>query len=187
MIPEKTIPVVTVHEPEMTEYIMRALRSYGLYSAEIVFRTPYAAEAVRTALRKFPDMTIGAGTVISEAQCRDALEAGAKFIVSPGLSAPVARLCAREGIDYFPGCVTPTEMMAALDLGLTTVKFFPAEVYGGLETIRVLSAPFPQLMFIPTGGIGRHNMQAYLDFDRVAAIGGSFLVQEALAAWGRQE
>ena len=187
MLPDRTLPVVTIHEPGMTEYTMRALRASRLRSAEIVFRTPFAAEAVSVASHKCPDMAIGAGTIVNEAQCRDAIAAGAKFIVSPGFSASIARLCEREHVDYFPGCVTPTEMMAALDFGITTVKFFPAEAYGGIGAIRALSAPFPQLSFIPTGGIGRHNMQEYLNFDRVVAIGGSFLVQEALAAWEKRE
>ena len=113
-------------------------------------------------------------------QCRDALQAGAQFIVSPGLSVAVANICKEEGIPYYPGCVTPTEIMQALELGITTVKFFPANIYGGLKALKALSAPFPQVKFIPTGGVDRSNIDEFLAFDKIAAIGGSFFVKEAL-------
>lgn len=125
-------------------------------------------------------MQIGAGTVINAEQCKAALEAGATFIVSPGLSPSVARICNEKKIPYYPGCVTPTEIMAALELGITTVKFFPANIYGGLKALKALSAPFPQVKFIPTGGVDRSNIDEFLAFDKVAAIGGSFFVKEAL-------
>ena len=125
-------------------------------------------------------MIVGAGTVLTTAQVDDAIEAGAKFIVSPGLSVPVAMMCKENNVPYYPGCVTPTEIMQALDLGITTVKFFPANVYGGLKALKALSAPFPQVKFIPTGGVDRSNIDEFLAFDKVAAIGGSFFVKEAL-------
>ena len=125
-------------------------------------------------------MEIGAGTVINAEQCKKAIEAGATFIVSPGLSADVAKVCQENKIPYYPGCVTPTEIMAALELGITTVKFFPAGVYGGLKAIKALSAPFPQVKFIPTGGVDRSNIDEFLAFDKIAAIGGTFFVAEAL-------
>ena len=125
-------------------------------------------------------MEIGAGTVINAEQCRKAMEAGAKFIVSPDLSASVAQICKDAGLPYYPGCVTPTEIMQALELGITTVKFFPANVYGGLKALKALSGPFPQVKFIPTGGVDRSNIDEFLAFDKVAAIGGSFFVKEAL-------
>jgi 2-dehydro-3-deoxyphosphogluconate aldolase/(4S)-4-hydroxy-2-oxoglutarate aldolase len=125
-------------------------------------------------------MNIGAGTVINAQQCEDALAAGAQFIVSPGLSVAVAKICNERGIPYYPGCVTPTEIMAALELGITTVKFFPANVYGGLKAMKALSAPFPQVKFIPTGGVDRSNIDEFLAWDKIAAIGGSFFVKEAL-------
>ena len=128
-----------------------------------------------------PDiLEIGAGTVINAAQCEAALAAGATFIVSPGLSPAVAEICNARGIPYYPGCVTPTEIMAALELGITTVKFFPANIYGGLKALKALSAPFPQVKFIPTGGVDRSNIDEFLAFDKVAAIGGSFFVKESL-------
>jgi 2-dehydro-3-deoxyphosphogluconate aldolase/(4S)-4-hydroxy-2-oxoglutarate aldolase len=125
-------------------------------------------------------MNVGAGTVINAEQCKTALEAGAQFIVSPGLSVSVAEICKEKNIPYYPGCVTPTEIMQALELGITTVKFFPANIYGGLKALKALSGPFPQVKFIPTGGVDRNNIDEFLAFDKVEAIGGSFFVTEAL-------
>ena len=177
----KYIPVVVIKELSEADRILTALKESGIYCAEITFRTSCAAEAIAYAVRNYPDMEIGAGTVINAEQCHAALDAGAEFIVSPGLSADVARLCKEKNIPYYPGCVTPTEIMAALELGITTVKFFPANVYGGLTALKALSAPFPQVGFIPTGGVDRENIDEFLAFDKVAAIGGSFFVKEALA------
>ena len=178
---EKFIPVVVIKELAETDTILTALKNNGINTAEITFRTACAAEAIAYACKNYPEMNIGAGTVINEEQCEAALAAGAKFIVSPGLSVAVARVCKLRGIPYYPGCVTPTEIMAALDLGITTVKFFPANVYGGLKALKALSAPFPQVKFIPTGGVDRSNIDEFLAFDKIAAIGGSFFVKEALA------
>jgi 2-dehydro-3-deoxyphosphogluconate aldolase/(4S)-4-hydroxy-2-oxoglutarate aldolase len=125
-------------------------------------------------------MSVGAGTIINAEQCKTALEAGAQFIVSPGLSVAVAEICKEKNIPYYPGCVTPTEIMQALELGITTVKFFPANIYGGLKALKALSGPFPQVKFIPTGGVDRNNIDEFLAFDKVEAIGGSFFVTEAL-------
>lgn len=180
MIMDKLIPVVVIRQVSETRRVLTALRSRGINCAEITFRTACAEEAIAEGVRSFPDMNIGAGTVINAEQCRKALAAGAKFIVSPGLSEDVATVCRESCIPYYPGCVTPTEIMRALALGITTVKFFPADVYGGLKALKALSAPFPQVSFIPTGGVNRGNLEEYLAFDRVAAVGGSFLVEEAL-------
>ena len=177
---EKYIPVVVIKELPETDRILTALKNNGIHCAEITFRTACAAQAIAYAAEHYPDMEIGAGTVINADQCRAALEAGAKFIVSPGLSVAVAGICREAGVPYYPGCVTPTEIMAALELGITTVKFFPAGIYGGLAALKALSGPFPQVKFIPTGGVDRSNIEEYLAFDRVAAIGGSFFVKEAL-------
>ena len=160
---DKLIPVVVIKNLEDTEK-----------------RTACAKDAIALACEKFPDMNVGAGTVINGEQCVDALNAGAKFIVSPGLSVEVAEICKANGVPYYPGCVTPTEIMQALDMGITTVKFFPANVYGGLKALKALSAPFPQVKFIPTGGVNRENLDEFLAFDKVAAVGGSFFVEEAL-------
>ena len=177
---EKFVPVVVIKEIEETEKILNALKASGINCAEITFRTACAAEAIEKAVREFPDMSIGAGTVINAEQCNAALKAGAQFIVSPGLSVAVANICKENNIPYYPGCVTPTEIMQALELGITTVKFFPANIYGGLKALKALSAPFPQVKFIPTGGVDRSNIDEFLAFDKVEAIGGSFFVKEAL-------
>ena len=122
-------------------------------------------------------MNIGAGTVINEEQAIRAVNAGAKFIVSPGFSEKVALYVHKQGIPYYPGCVTPTEIMQALELGITTVKFFPANVYGGLKALKALSGPFPQVKFIPTGGVDLTNLKEFLEFDKIFAVGGSFMMK----------
>ena len=177
---EKRIPVVVIKELKDTDKILSALKDYGINVAEITFRTACAKDAIKYASEKYSDMLIGAGTVINAKQCKEAIKCGAKFIVSPGLSASVAKVCKKNNIPYYPGCVTPTEIMAALELGITTVKFFPANIYGGLAALKALSAPFPQVRFIPTGGVDRGNIEEFLAFDKVVAIGGSFFVKEAL-------
>ncbi|MBQ7408362.1 MAG: bifunctional 4-hydroxy-2-oxoglutarate aldolase/2-dehydro-3-deoxy-phosphogluconate aldolase [Clostridia bacterium] len=177
---DKYIPVVVIKELGETDKILSALQKSGINCAEITFRTACAKQAIEYACKNYPDMNIGAGTVINEEQCKDAISAGAKFIVSPGLSVAVANVCAQNNIPYYPGCVTPTEIMQALDLGITVVKFFPANVYGGLKALKALSAPFPQVKFIPTGGVDRSNIDEFLAFDKIYAIGGSFFVKEAL-------
>ena len=177
---QKFIPVVVIKEMSEVDKIMTALKNSDIYCAEITFRTACAAEAIAYAAKQYPDMEIGAGTVINAEQCEAALAAGATFIVSPGLSPAVAEICRDRGIPYYPGCVTPTEIMAALELGITTVKFFPANIYGGLKALKALSGPFPQVKFIPTGGVDRSNIDEFLAFDKIAAIGGSFFVKEAL-------
>lgn len=177
---EKNIPVVVIKELSETDKILTALCNSGIHCAEITFRTACAAEAIAYACEHYPNMSIGAGTVINAEQCQAAIDAGAQFIVSPGLSVAVAELCREKGLPYYPGCVTPTEIMQALELGITTVKFFPANIYGGLKALKALAAPFPQVKFIPTGGVDRGNIDEFLAFDKVAAIGGSFFVKEAL-------
>ena len=177
---DRLIPVVVIKNLDDTEKILAALKKDGINCAEITFRTACAKDAIALAVEKFPDMNVGAGTVINGRQCVEALNAGAKFIVSPGLSVEVAEICKANDVPYYPGCVTPTEIMQALDLGITTVKFFPANVYGGLKALKALSAPFPQVKFIPTGGVNKENLDEFLAFDKVAAVGGSFFVEEAL-------
>ena len=177
---EKYIPVVVIKELSETDKILTALKNNGIYTAEITFRTACAVEAIRYACEQYHDMCIGAGTVINAEQCEAALAAGAQFIVSPGLSVAVAKICNERGIPYYPGCVTPTEIMQALELGITTVKFFPANVYGGLKAMKALSAPFPQIKFIPTGGVNRDNLDEFLSWEKIYAVGGSFMVEEAL-------
>ena len=177
---DKRIPVVVIKEMSEVDKILPALENYGIHCAEITFRTACAAEAIAYACEKYPEMNIGAGTVINAEQCEKALEVGAKFIVSPGLSPAVAKICKLRGVPYYPGCVTPTEIMAALELGITTVKFFPANVYGGLKAMKALAGPFPQIKFIPTGGIDASNLEEYLAWEKIEAVGGSFYVKDAL-------
>lgn len=177
---DRKIPVVVIKELSETDKILTALQNYGINCAEITFRTACAAEAIAYACEKYPEMNIGAGTVINAEQCEKALKAGAKFIVSPGLSVAVAKICQEKGVPYYPGCVTPTEIMQALEFGITVVKFFPANVYGGLKAMKALSAPFPQIKFIPTGGVNKENMDEFLAWDKIYAVGGSFFVKDAL-------
>lgn len=178
---DRSIPVVVIKELSETDKILTALQNNGINCAEITFRTACAAEAIAYACKKYPDMNVGAGTVINAEQCEKALAAGAKFIVSPGLSVAVANICKERGVPYYPGCVTPTEIMQALELGITIVKFFPANVYGGLKAMKALAGPFPQIKFIPTGGVDRNNIDEFLAWEKIYAVGGSFFVQESLA------
>ncbi|NLK17197.1 MAG: bifunctional 4-hydroxy-2-oxoglutarate aldolase/2-dehydro-3-deoxy-phosphogluconate aldolase [Clostridiales bacterium] len=182
----KLVPVVVIEELGRTEVVMGALCEGGLPIAEITFRTAYAAEAIELAVKKFPDMIIGAGTVISSAQCERAVTSGAKFIVSPGLSEGVAKVCKERGIPYFPGCATPTEIIRALELGIDVVKFFPAQVYGGLKAINALGAAFPQVRFIPTGGVDNSNLAEFLKSKRIFACGGSWLLKDDIVSVVRE-
>lgn len=174
---KQVIPVVVINDEKETIEILSKLREGGINCAEITFRTACAKEAIAIGTKAFEDMNIGAGTVINAEQAKSAVQAGAKFIVSPGFSDEVARYCTDEKIPYYPGCVTPTEIMRALSYGLNVVKFFPAGVYGGLKAMKALSAPFPQVRFIPTGGVDLSNLKEYLDFDKVYAAGGSFMMK----------
>lgn len=174
---KQVIPVVVINDEKETIQILSKLREGGINCAEITFRTACAKEAIAIGTKAFEDMNIGAGTVINAEQAKSAVQAGAKFIVSPGFSDEVARYCTDEKIPYYPGCVTPTEIMRALSYGLNVVKFFPAGVYGGLKAMKALSAPFPQIKFIPTGGVDLSNLKEYLDFDKVYAVGGSFMMK----------
>lgn len=174
---KQVIPVVVINDEKETIEILSKLREGGINCAEITFRTACAKDAIAIGTKAFEDMNIGAGTVIKAEQAKSAVQAGAKFIVSPGFSDEVARYCTDEKIPYYPGCVTPTEIMRALSYGLNVVKFFPAGVYGGLKAMKALSAPFPQVRFIPTGGVDLSNLKEYLDFDKVYAVGGSFMMK----------
>ena len=173
----RVLPVVVIKNLEDTEPTLAALMEGGIPAAEITFRTACAADAIRIGAEKFPEMHIGAGTVINGAQAEQAIAAGATFIVSPGLSAEVAEVCKKADVPYFPGCATPTEIMQAISLGITTVKFFPANVYGGLGAIKALSGPFPQVKFLPTGGVDLSNIKDFLAIEKIVAVGGSFMMK----------
>ena len=171
------IPVVVLKNLEDTFPVLRALADGGIGIAEITFRTDCAEEAIRRASEQMGKMLIGAGTVVNAEQCERAIGAGAKFIVSPGFSEDVAKLCLEKNILYVPGTVTPTEIMTALSFGIRILKYFPAENYGGLKSIKALSAAFPQVLFVPTGGINANNLETYLSFEKIVACGGSWMLK----------
>ena len=178
----KVVPVVVINNIEDTIPTLQAMCDGNLPVAEITFRTACAEEAIRLGTKTFPDMYIGAGTVINLDQCKRAIDAGAKFIVSPGLSEEVALYCNEKGIAYYPGCVTPTEIMKAISLGIKVVKFFPANVYGGLKAIKALAGPFGQIKFLPTGGVSLENLKEFLDYDKIFAVGGSWMMKGDIKA-----
>ena len=173
----KIVPVVVIKDIAETEPVLGALCEGGLPVAEITFRTPCAADAIKLGCEKFPEMLIGAGTVINAEQCNKAIDCGAKFIVGPGFAAEVAEVCKARGVLYLPGCVTPTEIITAISYGLDTVKFFPCSNFGGLATLKALSAAFPQMKFMPTGGISEQNVLEHLAFDKIIACGGSWMMK----------
>lgn len=173
----KVVPVVVLKELSDTLPTLSAMCRGGVTVAEITFRTACAAEAIALGRKELPDMTIGAGTVINGEQCERAIAAGAQFIVGPGISEEVAAVCKAHEIPYFPGCVTPTEIMKALSLGYNIIKFFPAGVFGGLKALKALSGPFPQVKFLPTGGADLSNLEEYLAFDKIIAVGGSWMMK----------
>ena len=171
----KILPVAVIERTEDAVGTARALLAGGIDSIEITFRTAAAEAAIAHVSAQCPDMLIGAGTVITLDQCKRAVSAGAKFIVAPGLDEEVVTWCIERGIPVIPGCATPTEMMRAMKLGLSTVKFFPANVYGGAAAIKALGGPFNRLRFIPTGGVNAENLREYLSVPQVAAVGGSWM------------
>ena len=173
----KVIPVVVLHDETEANTQLSALLAGGLPVAEITFRTAYAEEGIKFATKNYPDLCVGAGTVINAEQARRAVKAGAKFIVSPGISEEVAKAAKELKVEYLPGIATPAEIMQAISLGLTTVKFFPANIYGGLPAVRALSAPFPQVKFVPTGGVDENNFTEFLSFEKVLAVGGSWMMK----------
>ncbi len=169
------VPVVVLDDAKDAVPTAKALLAGGVDVMEITFRTAAAADSIRAVAERCPDMLVGAGTVVTLEQCKQALECGAKFIVAPGFDEEVVRWCVERNIPITPGCVTPTEIMAAMKLGLSVVKFFPAGVYGGLKAMKALSAPFGGVKFIPTGGVDAKNLKEYLEAPFVHAVGGSWL------------
>ncbi len=173
----RVVPVVVINKIEETLPTMKALCDGDLPIAEITYRTACAKEAIALAVKEFPEMLIGAGTVINPMQAKEAISLGVKFIVGPGFNKEVAAVCRENSIPYFPGCVTPTEIMEAIEEGITVIKFFPANVYGGLKAMKSLAGPFPQITFIPTGGVNAENLAEYLQWDKIEAIGGSWMMK----------
>jgi 2-dehydro-3-deoxyphosphogluconate aldolase/(4S)-4-hydroxy-2-oxoglutarate aldolase len=168
------IPVVVLDNAERAVDTVKALAAGGVDVAEITLRTEAGLAAIEAARKGVPDVIVGAGTVITPVQCRKAIEAGAQFVVSPGLDKNIVECAYKMGVPVFPGCATPTEIMVALDAGLTVVKFFPANVYGGIKAIKALAGPFPQVKFIPTGGVDLSNLADYIH-ESVFAVGGGWL------------
>lgn len=179
------IPVVVLDDAKDAEPLGKALCEGGLPCAEVTFRTAAAPEAIATLTRKFPEMLVGAGTVLTPEQVDNAAAAGAKFIVSPGLNPRVVKHCLDKGIPVIPGTQTPSEMLQAMDLGLNVVKFFPAENVGGLATIKAIAAACTELKFVPTGGINAKNVRDYLAYDKILACGGSWMVKKDLVKDGK--
>ena len=174
------VPVVKIDDVEKAVPLAEALCRGGLPCAEITFRTEQAEESIRRISSAMPDMLVGAGTVLTPAQVDKAQAAGAKFIVSPGLNPTVVEHCKNKNIPIFPGCSSPSDIEKALELGLTCVKFFPAEQTGGIAAIKAMAAPYGNISFLPTGGINAKNLNDYLSFDKVVACGGSWMVDAAL-------
>ncbi len=171
------IPVVKIDRASDAVPLAKALIDGGLPVAEVTFRTEAAGEAIAEMCKAYPDMLVGAGTVLTTAQVDAAVKAGAKFIVSPGLNPKVVSYCKEFGIPVIPGVNNPSQIEQALELGLEVVKFFPAEASGGLAMIKAMSAPYGQLWFMPTGGINAANLKSYLDFNKILACGGSWMVK----------
>ncbi len=176
------VPVVKIDKPEDAVPLGQALMAGSLPLAEITFRTAAAEESMRRLTADLPDLLFGAGTVLTTEQVDRAIRAGAKFIVAPGLNPKIVEHCQRKRIPVMPGVESPTHVEAALEMGLSLLKFFPAEASGGVEMLKALAGPFPDVRYVPTGGINEKNMTSYLDLPHVAAIGGSWMVRPELIA-----
>lgn len=182
------VPVIKLNHPQRDAApLAKALCAGGVPVAEVTFRAAGAAEAIRQMAAEFPQMLVGAGTVLTTAQAEEAIHAGAKFIVTPGLDPELVTFCQSRGVPIFPGCTTPTDYHTALKLGLEVLKFFPAEQSGGLAKIKAMAAPFPMFQIMPTGGISLQNLAAYSAAPMVCACGGSYMVAEPLIENGRWE
>ena len=171
------VPVVVLNDSKDAAPLADALCDGGLSCAEVTFRTEAAADSIRIMTEKHPEMLVGAGTVLTTKQVDEAVEAGAKFIVSPGLNPTIVKYCIEKNIPITPGVATPSEMEQAIELGLNLVKFFPAEPSGGLAMINAVAAPYTMLKFMPTGGINPNNVKDYLNSDKIFACGGSWMVK----------
>jgi len=178
------VPVVVLEDAKDAKPLAQALCDGGLACAEVTFRTAAAEECIRIMSQEFPEMLVGAGTVLTIEQVDRAVAAGAKFIVSPGINPKVVRYCVEKGIPVTPGCITPSEVEQAIECGLDVVKFFPAEQAGGLAMIKAMAAPYVGMKFMPTGGISAKNVKEYLSYDRIIACGGSWMVKGDLVKAG---
>ena len=178
------IPVVVINDVKDAEPLAKALIEGGLPCAEVTFRTDAAEESIRIMKEKFPEMLLGAGTVLTTEQVDRAVAAGAEFIVSPGLNPRIVKYCVEKNIPITPGCANASDIEQALENGLEVVKFFPAEPAGGLKMIKALAAPYVGVKFMPTGGISASNVRDYLAYDRIIACGGSWMVSGDLVKAG---
>ena len=178
------VPVVVLNDVKDAEPLADALVKGGLPCAEVTFRTDAAEESIRVMAQKYPDMLVGAGTVLTIEQVDRAVAAGAKFIVSPGFDPEVVDYCIEKQIPIFPGIITPSEAAQAVKRGLKVVKFFPAEQFGGVATIKAMAAPYVGLKFMPTGGINAKNLEDYLSSDKIICCGGSWMVKGDLVKAG---
>ena len=178
------VPVVKIDKAEDALPLAKALCAGGLPCAEVTFRTDAAAEAIKIMTTNFPDMCVGAGTVLNAEQVDAAVAAGSKFIVSPGLNPRTVKYCIDKNVPFAPGVSTPSDIEMAIELGLDVVKFFPAEQAGGLAAIKAMAAPYVNMKFMPTGGINAKSLTSYLDFNKVIACGGSWMVPADLIAAG---
>ncbi len=172
------IPVIKIDDAKDAVPLAKALIEGGLPAAEITFRTAAAADAIKAMHEAYPDMLIGAGTVLTPEQADTAIACGATFIVSPGFNPTVVKHCIEKGYIIIPGTSSPSEVEAALELGLDTVKFFPAEAAGGLAMLKAMAAPYTTVKFMPTGGLNEKNILSYLEFNKIVACGGSFMVND---------
>ena len=179
------VPVIALEDAKDAAPLAKALQRGGIGCAEVTFRTKAAQEAIRIMTKECPEMLVGAGTVLNAQQVDQAVEAGAKFIVSPGLNPATVSYCVEKKIPVLPGTANPSDIEAALSLGLDTVKFFPAEAAGGIKMIKAMSAPYGNVKFMPTGGINADNLKEYLDFEKVIACGGSWMVKKDLIKAGK--
>ena len=178
------VPVVVLNDAKDAAPLAKALCEGGLPCAEVTFRTDAAEESIRIMAEQFPEMLLGAGTVLTTEQVDRAVAAGAKFIVSPGFDPEIVDYCIEKGILILPGCITPSEIAQAVKRGLSVVKFFPAEQFGGVATIKALAAPYTSVKFMPTGGISAKNLPDYLGFKKMVACGGSWMVKGDMIAAG---
>ena len=179
------VPVVVLNDAKDAAPLAKALVEGGLPCAEVTFRTEAAEESIRIMANDFPEMFVGAGTVLTIEQVDRAVAAGAKFIVSPGFDPEIVDYCIEKDIPVYPGCITPSEVAQAVKRGLKVIKFFPAEQFGGLATIKALAAPYTGIKFMPTGGVSAKNLESYLSFDKIVACGGSWMVKGDLVKEGK--
>ena len=183
----KVVPVVVLDDVKDAEPLAKALVEGGLPCAEVTFRTEAAAESIRIMTEVYPDMLVGAGTVLTTEQVDKAVGSGAKFIVSPGFDPEIVDYCIGKNIPVFPGCISPSEVAQAVKRGLKVVKFFPAEQSGGLAMIKAMAAPYHMLKFMPTGGINTENLKEYLACDKILCCGGSWMVKGDMIKAGEFE